>query len=141
MQTVNVGGQFMVVSKGRQYSRPLILSALVLVASAAGSRPVQAHSNDWAAPFMGGLMAGRVLSRIEQQKREQTEAMQEMARGGGGGLGAGYGREQAPPQQYSYAPPQLTPEQKLQQLDDLAAGGYITPQQYKERRQAILNSL
>ena len=36
---------------------------------------------------------------------------------------------------------QMTPEQKLQQLDKLAAGGYITPAEFKERRQAILDTM
>lgn len=115
-----------------------------------------AHSNDWATPFMGGIMAGRVLSKIGEQRQQQTEAMQEMARGGGygeyrsgngggdggyrsGGYGGyrgdGYGGGYAP----SYAPP--SPEQQLQQLNQLAVGGYITPQQYQERRQAILNGM
>jgi len=35
----------------------------------------------------------------------------------------------------------MTPEQKLDQLDKLAAGGYITPAEYKARRQAILDSV
>jgi hypothetical protein len=42
-------------------------------------------------------------------------------------------------------PPQLpqykTPQQKLNELDALAAGGYITPAEYKARRKAILDSL
>jgi hypothetical protein len=39
--------------------------------------------------------------------------------------------------------PQARPskETQLQNLDRLAAGGYITPQEYKERRQAILSSM
>ena len=61
-----------------------------------GSGLAHAHS-DWAAPFMGGIMAGRVLSHIQEQKERQTQAMQEMARGGGygggfAGYGGGYGR-------------------------------------------------
>jgi len=35
----------------------------------------------------------------------------------------------------------MTPEQKLDQLDKLAAGGYITPAESKARRQAILDSI
>ena len=30
-------------------------------------------------------------------------------------------------------------ETQLQELDRLASGGYITPQEYKERRQAVLS--
>ena len=32
-------------------------------------------------------------------------------------------------------------EAQLAQLDKLAAGGYITPQEYQNRRKAILNEL
>ena len=32
-----------------------------------------------------------------------------------------------------------TQEQKLQELDKLAAGGYVTPEEYKARKKAIVN--
>jgi hypothetical protein len=79
----------------------------------------RAHS-DWAAPFMGGIMAGRVLSGIQEQKERQTQAMQEMARGGGyagygggygggfAGYGGGYGRPAYGPPP-PYGPPQYEP--------------------------------
>jgi hypothetical protein len=107
----------------------------IAIAGVVSARPAEAG---WAAPFMGGIMAGRVLSSMGEQRQEQTRALQEMAGGGGyqGGYG-GYGRPMYGPPP-PYYPPQLTPQQQLQQLDQLAAGGYITPQQYKERRQAIL---
>lgn len=37
-------------------------------------------------------------------------------------------------------PARRSKESQLQELDRLAAGGYITPQEYKERRQAGLSS-
>jgi hypothetical protein len=44
-----------------------------------------------------------------------------------------------------YAAPAVSsapsPEQQLNTLDRLAAGGYITPEEYRARRQAILNSM
>ena len=84
-----------------------LVIAGILMAGVAGSAPAHAHSNDWAAPFMGGIMAGHVLSNIQEQKERQTQALQEMARGGGGygggfaGYGGGYGRPAyGPPPQY-----------------------------------------
>jgi hypothetical protein len=32
-------------------------------------------------------------------------------------------------------------EQRIAQLDKLAAGGYITPEEYKAKKQSILDSL
>jgi hypothetical protein len=120
------------------------LIAGVAIAVVAGAAPAAA-GDCGATCFMGGMMAGRVLTQRQQQQREQTQAMQEAARGSGG-YGAGYGGG------YGYGPPhpapapqpsapKPSPEQQLQQLDKLAAGGYITPQEYKERRQAILNGM
>ena len=96
-------------------------------------------------------MAGHVVSNIAAQKRAQTEALQSMAHEGGGGYGrpmpygqpgSSYGRPEPAP---AYAPPPAaprpTPQQQLNQLDALAAGGYITPEEYKARRQAILNAM
>ncbi len=128
----------------KPYGRRLVATALVV--SLAALAPEQANSSDWAPALLGGVMAGHLLTNFGQEQRERTEAMQEMARGGGGyggGYemrgGGGYGRQPMPQQQY--AAPALSPEKRLQQLDTLAAGGYITPQQYKERRQAILDSM
>ena len=89
--------------------------------------PARAHS-DWAAPFMGGLLAGHVATNFAMAQRERTEALRSMAYGGEGG---GYGR----PMPYGYgpsrpmysAPAAPSPEQQLNTLDQLAAGGYITP--------------
>src|SRR5512133_931645 len=50
--------------------------------------PARAHS-DWAAPFMGGLLAGHVATNFAMAQRERTEALRSMAYGGEGG---GYGR-------------------------------------------------
>jgi hypothetical protein len=103
--------------------------------------PARAHS-DWAAPFMGGLLAGHVATNFAMAQRERTEALQSMAYGGGGyGRPMPYGYGPRPMYAAPAAPSAPSPEQQLNTLDQLAAGGYITPQEYKERRQAILNSM
>ena len=127
------------LSKNRRVAHVMVLlaagaaTAIIVV----GPGLARAHS-DWALPFMGGLMAGHVATNFAMAQRERTEALQSMAYGGGGG---GYGR----PMPYRYGPPPAysapSPEQQLNTLDQLAAGGYITPQEYQARRQAILNSM
>ena len=42
---------------------------------------------------------------------------------------------------YAPTPSAASMETQLNQLDKLAAGGYITPQEYQTRRNAILNQL
>ncbi|MGW8269246.1 MAG: hypothetical protein ACWGNS_02215 [Burkholderiales bacterium] len=101
------------------------VAALVL------SVPAQANDAGW---FLGGVLAARLGSAIKQSveaQKQQAAAMQQQN-----------AMRMAPPPP---PPPQVqipkTPEQKLQELDALAAGGYITPQEYKARRKAIINSL
>lgn len=101
-----------------------------------------AVGGDSAAYAFGGLLAGHLLTDMRfrqqqqaQEQKQQTEALTSMAYGGGGAAR----RPAAPhaaPAAYS-----MTPEQKLNQLDKLAAGGYITPAEYKARRKAILDSM
>jgi uncharacterized membrane protein YfcA len=109
------------LNKGRPTAHVIVrVAAGAATAIIFGSGLAHAHSNDWAAPFMGGIMAGRVLSHIQEQRERQTQAM-EMARGGGAyqgyggysggygggfaGYGGGYGRPAyEPPPQYG-APP------------------------------------
>jgi hypothetical protein len=90
--------------------------------------------------FLGGMAAGHMVSRIGHNMRARTRAAEYAA----------YARPQAydAPVVYHQGPAaapapaaQMTPEQKLQQLDKLAAGGYITPAEYKARRQAILDTM
>jgi hypothetical protein len=121
-------------------ARSLVITG-TLMAGIAGSAPANAHS-DWAAPFMGGLLAGHIATNFARVQQERTQALQSMAYGGEGGFGRptpyGYGR---PVPAAPAAPSAPSPEQQLNTLDQLAARGYITPQEYQARRQAILNSM
>jgi hypothetical protein len=100
-----------------------------------------AVSNDDAAYAFGGLLAGHLLTDMRykqqaqaQEQKQQTEALNSIAYGSGG-------TAHVPVAPHPAAAPSMTPEQKLNQLDKLAAGGYITPAEYKARRKAILDSL
>jgi len=98
-----------------------------------------AAGSDSAAYAFGGLLAGHLLTDMRfrqqqqaQEQKQQTAALTSMAYGGGNA---------ARPPVAPHAADSMTPEQKLNQLDKLAAGGYITPAEYKARRKAILDSM
>lgn len=116
-------------------------AGLLAVGAMMSTYAPMALSGDSAAYAFGGLLAGHLLTdmrfRQQQQAREQqqqTQALNTMAYGGGAARPPV--APHAAPAAYS-----MTPEQKLNQLDKLAAGGYITPAEYKARRKAILDSM
>jgi hypothetical protein len=113
----------------------LATTAAALVLTLSG-RPSSAHDN-WGLPLLGGLVGGYGLSSL-MQRHEQSEARQSLP--------------PPPPSYVQPAPNVVAPapsagatatriEQQLNVLDDLAAKGYVTPSEYKERRQALLNQL
>jgi hypothetical protein len=102
------------------------ITTILIAAALPVSAPV--YSDDWGA-FIGGVAAARIGANM----RRRTAAQEEMAYNSS--------RAAQPVQQAAPAPATQTPQQKLNELDKLAAGGYITPAEYKARRQAILDSM
>jgi membrane protease subunit (stomatin/prohibitin family) len=101
--------------------------ACVLGLAAAGlSSPVVLA--DGAGAFIGGVLATKVVGNMERQ----TEAQEEQAY---------YAQRQAAQPVSQAAPAQKSAEQRLAELDKLAAGGYITKEEYKRKKQAILDSM
>jgi len=98
----------------------LIAAALTL------SAPV--HSGE-AGAFIGGVAASRIMGNM----RRRTEAEEVQAYNSS--------RAAEPVQQAAPAPAAQTTQQKLDELDKLAAGGYITPEEYKAKKKAILDSM
>lgn len=104
-----------------------------LIAAPTTFLAVPAHADE-AGAFIGGIAAARIGSNM----RARTRAEQEQAY---------YAQQQAQQQQVQQvqqAPPppaQKTTQQKLEELDQLAAGGYITPEEYKAKKQQILDSM
>ena len=111
----------------------LTYSIAVITAAPAGFIAVPAQADE-AGAFIGGIAAARIGANM----RARTRAEQEQAY---------YARQQAqaaqaqPVQQAAPAPQQPTPQQRLDQLDKLAAGGYITPEEYKTKKQQIIDSM
>ena len=113
--------------------RKFVMTGTLMAAMAAPlttlTMPAQA---DEAGAFIGGIAAARIGSNM----RARTQAEQQQAY---------YAQQQAqqsqPVQQAAPAPAQKTTQQKLDELDKLAAGGYITPDEYKAKKQQILDSM
>jgi hypothetical protein len=81
-----------------------------------------AHSGD-AGAFIGGVLATKVVDNMQRRtKAEEAQA-------------ASAARAAQP------APAADTTQQKLDELDKLAAGGYITPEEYKAKKKAILDAM
>ena len=96
----------------------------------------EARANKGAA-FLGGMVAGHVVGGMVRRSRIRTAAEVHQA----------YGQPrtvyQAAPAPAPAPAPAAKPtaQQRIQELDKLAAGGYITPQEYKAKKKAILDSL
>ena len=106
-------------------------AALGAACAAAMTISFPAQADDAAGWFLGGVLATKLVGAIKKSvdaQEQQAQAMQQSN-----------AMRMAPPP----PPPPIpkTPQQKLQELDALAAGGYITPAEYKARRKAILDSL
>ncbi len=103
-------------------------AVFLIVAGLTAAVPAQA---DGAGAFIGGMVTSRVLRNMSAR----TQAQESMA----------YSQQQQQSVQQAApaatAPAELTPQQRIQQLDKLAAGGYITPEEYKAKKQAIIDSM
>lgn len=111
---------------------PTNAAAALLAATLVTSLPAQASDTG---AFVGGMLTSRVLGNM----RERTEAEQQQAY---------YAQQSAQQQQQQQPVQQSTPasstkstEQKLDELNKLAAGGYITPEEYKAKKQAIIDAM
>jgi len=98
------------------------------VSSAAVLTTTSAHADN-AGAFIGGVFASRLLGAVEDNSRAQQDQAQ----------AAQYQAQAAAARPAPAAQP--SPEARIKQLDKLAAGGYITPAEYKAKKQAILNSM
>ena len=96
-----------------------------IIASSTFSMSTSVNADD-AGAFIGGVFATRLLSNVSRRtdaEEAQAAAAQQQAR--------------SVPQ----ASAKQSSEERLKQLDKLAAGGYITPAEYKQKKKAILDSM
>ena len=118
----------------------LAVGLIVAAGTAYESAPVRAGSGG---AFIGGMLAGHVVGGFVRRDKQQTQAEMYQA----------YRPQQptyqqpAPQQQPTSqaaapsAPPHETIEQRIKKLEDLAAKGIISKQEYQARRKAILDSI
>jgi hypothetical protein len=85
---------------------------------------------DKGAAFLGGMVAGRVLTGAAARSERRTRAEESQA----------YSQQQSSQRAAPAPAPAAKPtaESRIKQLDKLAAGGYITPEEYKTKKKAIL---
>jgi hypothetical protein len=100
------------------------LASAISVATLIASTPAVANN---AGAFIGGVFATKVLGNM----RRNTEAQEDQARA----------QEYAAQRPVAAAPTQSSAESRIKQLDKMAAGGYITPAEYKQKKKAILDSM
>jgi hypothetical protein len=90
--------------------------------------------------FVGGMLAGHIVSGAVQRSKARTAAQEEMAYGQPRSSTV-YVQQPATTQSAPAPAAQPSAEERLNQLDKLAANGYITPAEYKAKKQAIIDGL
>jgi hypothetical protein len=101
-------------------------ASIVVAAALTVSAPLQASD---AGAFIGGVFATKLLGNMLRQTQAQETTAYNSSRAA------------QPVQQAAPAPATMTTQQKLDQLNKLAAGGYITPAEYKAKKKAIMDSM
>ena len=121
---------------------PLII-AFIITAIVPGFR-IEARAGSGAA-FLGGMLAGHIIGGGVRRSRIRTAAAVQAANQPR--TETVYVQQQpattTTQHQAAVPPPASKPtvEQRLKELDGLAKKGYITPEEYKARRKAIIDSI
>ena len=82
---------------------------------------------DGAGAFLGGMLAGRVLRNMSDRTRAEEYSA--------------YSQPRTVVVHQSSHSSAGSAEGRIKQLDKLAAGGYITPQEYKQKKQKIIDDM
>lgn len=102
--------------------------------------PTKSQAGEGAA-FLGGMVAGHVVSGAVRRSRIRTAAAVQAANQPK--TQTVYVQQQPTATTSAKATPAAKPsaEDRIKELDKLAAGGYITPEEYKAKKKAILDSI
>ena len=115
-----------------------VLTAFIITAIMPGL-PTEARASEGAA-FLGGMVAGHVVGgAVRRSKIRTAAAVQEANQPKTQTV---YVQQPATTTSAHPAPAaKPSAEDRLKELDKLAAGGYITPEEYKAKKKAILDSI
>ena len=109
----------------------------IFISSGVISAPSPAQANEGAA-FLGGMVAGHVVGGAIRRSKIRTAAAVEAA---SQPKTTEIVYVQQPKSSSTTKSATTSTEQKLGQLDKLAADGYITKEEYQARKKAVLDSM
>jgi len=123
----------------------IILVAFITMAIVLG---LKTEARAGAGAFLGGMLAGHLISGAVQRDKVRTAAAVESASQPRTQTvyvqqapAATTPQPQASAQQAPAQAAKPSVEQRLKELDKLAKDGYITPEEYKARKKAIIDSI
>ena len=118
-------------------SGPVI--AAFIIATILPGLPTEARAKEGAA-FLGGMVAGHIVGGAVRRSKIRTAAAVQAANQPK--TQTVYVQQPAATTSAQPAPAaKPSAEDRLKELDKLAAGGYITPEEYKVKKKAILDSM
>ena len=124
--------------KGFKSGLVIILVAFIMMVLVPGFKT---EARAGAGAFLGGMVAGHLISGAVQRDKVRTAAAVESA---SQPKTQTVYVQQAPAATTSSQPAQAAKpsvEQRIKELDKLAKDGYITPEEYKARKRAIVDSI
>ena len=115
-----------------------VLAAIIITTIMPGL-PTEARAGKGVA-FLGGMVAGHIVGGAVQRSKIRTAAAVQEANQPK--TQTVYVQQPATTTTAQPAPAaKPTAEDRIKELDKLAAGGYITPEEYKAKKKVILDSL
>ena len=116
---------------------PVLIAFFIITISP--GLPSVARAGEGAA-FLGGMVAGHVVGGAVRRSRIRTAAVVQTANQS---KTQTVYVQQPVTATSAHSAPAAKPstEDRIKELDKLAAGGYITPEEYKAKKKAILDSL
>ena len=130
------------ISKNRVLNLNRIVAVMIAITIGFTVMPgfvPKVYSHDGAA-FLGGMVAGHIIGgAVRRDKIRTAAAVQEANQPKTQTV---YVQQPATTSSAQTAPAaKPTAQQRLDQLAKLAAGGYLTPEEYKDKKKAILDSM